>query len=678
VRRAVIAGRGSAGGSIGRVAAALVALGSLPGCSREPTGRARPNVLVVLVDALRADHLGAYGYARATSPHIDALASEGVLFERAFAQSPWTKPSIPTLFTSLYPIQHGVYEGETPGSAGFLESDVLAHELTTIAEVFRAAGYRTAAFVNNAHLLPGQGFAQGFDLYDQGDLDAAEINRRFLAWLDGEQGPPFLAYLHYLDAHWPFRPEPAFAARFAPAGPYDGVFAQESWRGLRDRINRGRVTLTDRDREELVARHDGAVAQVDAAVGELLAALRGRGALDTTLLLLTSDHGEELLDHGRVGHGGTLYDEVLHVPLLIRPPGGAEASRIAEPVRLLDVLPTLAAAAGVPAPAGLEGRDLLGPRGGEPELVAETRHKHTYRAAVRVGGWKYVRTWHATGPGASAPARAGRFGLAPGMRLKAKGSFAADGALAAEKVTVKDAGDDDVELAERIAGRDGEALRIGPFRAVADDDLDPEHAARFAALEIGTWVKVEGGIETPGTLVCDKVELLAEGDRETELEGLVESVALVSGDEARLAIAGVPVLVGADTRIQGGAPGSTGSSAARPESVVPSPSAASPSAAGGGAAPEAASEAADADPFAPARLLSAQGLEVEEELYDLASDPRETLDLAAQAPAERDRLRARLEAWIERMAAAGGGRRASRGALDDATVDELRELGYLE
>jgi arylsulfatase A-like enzyme len=652
-----------------RIALALVALSHLTGCSREPAQPVRPNALVLLVDALRADHLGAYGYGRATSPQIDALAAEGVLFERAYAQSPWTKPSIPTLFTSLYPIQHGVYEGETPGSAGFLESDVLPDELTTVAESFHSAGYRTGAFVNNAQLLPTQGFAQGFDLYAHGNFDAAEIARRFLAWLDAEPGRPFFAYLHHLDAHWPFEPKAPFAERFAPAGPYDGVFAQESWRGLRDRINDGRVALGERDREELVARHDAAVAQVDAAIGELLAELRRRGLLDTTFVLLTSDHGEELLDHGQVGHGGTLYDEVLHVPLVLRPPGGAGGERVVEPARLLDVFPTLAGAAGIPAPGGVEGRDLLAPGGSEPELVAETRHKRSYRAAVRAGDWKYVRSWRATGPRDGAPAQAGRFGIAPGMRVKAKGAFAADGSLAAQQLTLKDARDDDVELAERVAARDGEALRIGPLRAVPDDDLDPERAALIESLEPGTWVKVEGGIEGQGILVFDDLELLAEGERETELEGIVADVSAVSDDEARLAIAGIAVVVDGETRIKGAEPARVGPDAAAPLQPLPT----------AGVAPSADAEVADADPFAPARLLSGEGLVVEEEqLYDLASDPREARNLAAEAPAERDRMRARLDAWIERMAAAGPGRRASRAVLDEATVEELRRLGYVE
>ncbi len=624
-------------------------------CARDPQPPARPNVLLILVDALRADHLGAWGYGRATSKNIDALAVEGVLFERAYAQAPWTKPSIPSLFTALYPIQHGVYEGETPGSAGFLESDVLSDELTTLAEVFRAAGYRTGAFVNNAHLLPQQGFAQGFDVYEHGSLLAPEIERRFFAWLGTDVDRPFFAYLHYLDAHWPFQPPPPFATLFSPPGGYAGVFAQESWRGLRDRINDGRIELDDRDRTELVARHDGAIAAVDAAIGKVLDTLRDRGLRDATVVLLTADHGEELFDHGQVGHGGTLYEEVLHVPLVVRLPGGAGARRVAAPARVIDVFPTLLAAAGIPAPEGIEGRDLLASSAPELEVVAETRHKRTYRIAVRDGDWKYVRTHLASGPRGLAAGRDETFGLVAGMRIKVKGHFGPEGTLEADKITLKEARDDDVELTAPVAAREGAELRVGPFVAAPDRKIGPEDGADLlAGLAVGTWVKLEGEIGEPRRLVFDSIELVPEGDRETELEGLVEGVGASGGEEARLAIAGIEVVVSGDTRIKGG------------EAPPADP------------APDAAERGADEDPFAPARLLSREGLDVTEELYDLARDPAETRDLAREAPADLDRMRARLDAWIGRMAAAGAGRRARRATLDESTVEELKELGYIE
>jgi len=307
----------------------LLLISAAAGCAPEPKPH---NVLLLMVDALRADHLGCYGYERDTSPRIDALANESVLFVNAYAQSSWTKPSIPTLFTSLYPIQHGVYAGEKPHSAGYLESDVLADEFLTLAEAFKQAGFRTAAFVNNEH-LPA---SQGFDVYEQGDISAAEIQQGFFEFVDQAPEAPFFAYLHYLDVHWPFEPESPFDERFA--GPEAPAFpGPDGWRGLTDAINQGRIRLSPEEHQQLVSLHDGGIAELDHHIGELLERLRQQGRLDQTIILLTSDHGEELLEHGKVGHGETLFDEVIRVRMLMRLPGSAGARRVREPARLLDV-----------------------------------------------------------------------------------------------------------------------------------------------------------------------------------------------------------------------------------------------------------------------------------------------------------------------------------------------------
>src|SRR5437867_3877425 len=170
---------------------------------------AQPSVLLVLVDALRPDHLGCYGYGRPTSPVLDELASRSVLFENARAVSSWTKPSIPSLFTSLYPSQHGVFEGSAGGDGSAPESDVLPAEAKTLAEALKERGYATAAFVHNAQLRRQFGFDQGFDLYEETSKDAPAMVHRMLDWLrDGRgerrQGGPFFVYLHLLDVHWPY------------------------------------------------------------------------------------------------------------------------------------------------------------------------------------------------------------------------------------------------------------------------------------------------------------------------------------------------------------------------------------------------------------------------------------------------------------------------------------------
>ena len=621
-------------------------------CSGEPV---RPNVVIVMIDALRADHLGYYGYERDTSPHIDALAAESVFFENAFAQSPWTKPSIPTLFTSLYPIQHGVYEGESPGSSGFLESDILGEEFRTVAESFREAGFRTAGFVQNAHLLASQGFAQGFDVYDQGNYDAPEINRKFLAHIDEAPGKPFFAYLHYLDAHWPFRPGHPFADRYVESPDYQGIFERDNWRGLRDRINEGTIQLADADVAHLVALHDGGIREMDHYLGELLEALRQRGLMDNTLIVLTSDHGEELMDHGKVGHGGTLFEEVTRIPLMVRRPRGAGPRRVATPARLLDVYPTVLASAGIEAPPGLEGHNLLDGSRETPEVLSETRVKRRYRVSVRDGSWKYVATYRALSPSRIDPDRPETFGLQPGTRLKVEGLYDDEGQLIADKVRVIDSDDDDVEVSERISrlAEDRKAFHLGPFQVVPARRLPEDRGgALLSTLQDGDWVKAEGDISTDLTLVADKIVALKKGDRETELEGTLQAIHGVSSKSALGTIGTARVVISNDTRIRGG-----------PAQTEP---------------PAAMSLDPSENPFSPERLLSGEALTLDEELYDLATDPGETRNRAADATGVLDSLRGELEHWLQRMNKSGAGHTPERAALDDATIEHLKTLGYLE
>ncbi len=623
----------------------------IAGCAPEPKPH---NVLLLMVDALRADHLGCYGYERDTSPRIDALANESVLFLNAYAQSPWTKPSIPTLFTSLYPIQHGVYEGEKPDSAGYLESDVLADEFLTLAEAFKQAGFRTAAFVNNAHLPASQGFAQGFDLYEHGDLSAAEIQQGFLEFTDREPAAPFFAYLHYLDVHWPFEPEPPFDERFgsAEAAAFPGP---DGWRGLRDAINQGRISLSPEEHQQLVALHDGGIAELDHHIGRLLERLRQQGRLDQTIIMLTSDHGEELLEHGKVGHGGTLFDEVIRVPMLIRLPGGAGARRVREPARLLDVYPTLLEAAGIPIPPQLVGRDLLAASNRTPEIVAETRHKGTYRVSLRRGDWKYIRTYRASKRARLQANGPDTFGLRAGMRVKVKGRFTLDGALLARKVSLKDGRDDDVEVSGPVSRLDPETkgFHVHSFRVVPSAELmAPRGGGVLETLRADEWVKVEGNVASDGTLVADKLERLSGKDAETELEGIIQQITVASGGSARVTIGSASVVLTRDTRIKG--------------IEAPTPAAA------------ASPVDQDADPFAPQQLLTGKGLSVEESLFDLSNDPGEEVNLMSEENERAARLGRELMLWFERMAGTAGPERGPRERLDDKTIEQLRTLGYVE
>lgn len=348
---------------------------------------ALPNVLFVLVDTLRVDRLMPYGYERETSPSLAALAARGTVFEHAYAPAPWTLPSMVGLMTGRSP---GVVSRGTPGSFA------LPDELPVLAEEMATRGYATAGFYGNPTLHAGNGFARGFDIFHTPPpepaslrLHADSILDRAVPWLrerqEGHPERPFFLYLHFLDPHDPYL-NPANEERRWPwlpayAGPLDGA----SIHGLYT----GAVELVDRQADVawLSALYDGEVAYVDRAVGELLEALEPE-VLANTLVVVTADHGEELQDHGGWKHGETLYQEQIRVPLILRWDAGpvAAGARISDPVSLLDLMPTVLAAAGGEIPAGLEGVDLL-PRLAAAEPLPRRAHyaRHFGRGPLRAG-----------------------------------------------------------------------------------------------------------------------------------------------------------------------------------------------------------------------------------------------------------------------------------------------------
>lgn len=322
-------------------------------------GASRPNVLLITVDTLRADRLGCYGHARPTSPHVDRLAAQGALFERAFTTLPRTTQSVASIMTGRYPKSHG---------ARGLFSSLSAANLT-LAEILREEGYDTAAFVSNLFLKPGQGFEQGFGRYDNphGRWDgnsAAEITRGAVDWLRSRPADrPFFLWVHYLDPHWTYRPAPPFDRQFDPG--FSGPFT------LYDDLEAGRLTkgqvifenrLPPRQVEHVAALYDGEIARTDAALGALLDALAGPEARPL-LTVFTSDHGESLGEHGyHFAHGEYLYQESLRIPLVISLPGRiASGTRVDSLAENVDIAPTIVALLGINRMQGVDGRPLLVP-----------------------------------------------------------------------------------------------------------------------------------------------------------------------------------------------------------------------------------------------------------------------------------------------------------------------------
>ncbi|HEX2486184.1 MAG TPA: sulfatase [Myxococcota bacterium] len=331
----------------GALGAALL-LG-LVGCGPPP----RPSVVVILVDTLRADHLGAYGYERPTSPVIDALARDSWVFERHVASAAQTVPSTLTLMLSLDPAEHGFFH---EGDGHFTRHPPrYPDDLTFLAEAFAGAGYATAGLVGNPFLKSRSGFGQGFDAFLYSGGRAEVLTQHALEWL--EQVPrasPFFLYLHYFDVHWPYNPPEPYRTRFGAGRSGKLVYR-----------NGPAPDVAPNDLDYTVAMYDAEIAYVDEQVGRLLAGLERLGRRGETVVAVTSDHGEEFLDHGGLGHGTTVYGELVRVPLVLSAPQLGAPGRVSALSRHLDLAPTLLDLAGVPRPASFRGRSLL-----EPAAVA--------------------------------------------------------------------------------------------------------------------------------------------------------------------------------------------------------------------------------------------------------------------------------------------------------------------
>jgi choline-sulfatase len=320
----------------------------------------RPNILLIVVDTLRADRLGCYGSGLGATPHMDALAKEGVLFRQAYAHASWTLPSFASLLTSQTPPGHGA-GGRLP------RLRVLPAAVRTLAECLSDAAYATACVVNVDFLGDKFGVTQGFQKVDfeahsnNFDMRAAgPTTDQALAWLRARPDRPFFLMVHYFDPHLLYNPPPKYRARFAD--PRDRV--DTTWVfGTRADILAIRTgaavpEATIRRAEKL---YNGEVAYTDDQIGRLLDAIDRMGLRKNTIVVLTADHGEEFLDHGGFEHGHTLYNELVHVPLVIRYPSRLDPETRSEPVGLIDVAPTLCLLAGVPADQQFAGGSLLRP-----------------------------------------------------------------------------------------------------------------------------------------------------------------------------------------------------------------------------------------------------------------------------------------------------------------------------
>ena len=379
----------------------ILLLSALTARAAEPLPATKYNLLLISIDTCRADHLKCYGYDRDTSPHLDQLAKEGVLFENSIAAAGWTVPSHMSMFTSLYPAIHGVVTFDAR----------LGEGVPTLAQYLAQGGYVTAAFVTGPAMNHHYGFNRGFQLYDDftvgmtfervdwrnNGLDQvvtdSVITNLATQWLKRHSQQNFFLFLHYWDCHYDYLPPPPFDRKFDPA--YKG---HEDGRDVANRETNILKYISIMDLAHMMALYDGEIAHTDEEIGKVLELLQDLGLSEKTLVIVLSDHGEAFLEHGKLRHGNSLYEEVLHVPLIMRLPGVIPAGkRVAGNVSHVDLMPTVLGLLHLPSPLQTQGIDLspvmLGAKPVPERLIySELTFAGSNLRAVRNGNRKLMGT----------------------------------------------------------------------------------------------------------------------------------------------------------------------------------------------------------------------------------------------------------------------------------------------
>jgi arylsulfatase A-like enzyme len=316
----------------------------------------QPNIVLLIVDSVRADHVSAYGYARSTTPNLDTLmADQGVRFEQATATAPWTFPSNASMMTGRHHARMGI-NWQTSG---------IPAEAPTLAQRLRNAGYYTAGFVSPYYVSSWLGFNRGFDTFDDtlntrplsnkgraGEVNALATSWLQQTWLPSGQAKPLFLFLYYLDPHVWYTPPAPYDARYDPT--YTGTLTGTAY-GTSEPVVSGEIVPTTRDVEHLIALYDGEIAYCDVQLKQILDTLETMQLLDNALVAVAADHGEMFGEHGKWTHSNSVYEELLRVPLLLRYPGVIPAGQTVDaPIYSMDLMPTILDFAGIPIPTGLD------------------------------------------------------------------------------------------------------------------------------------------------------------------------------------------------------------------------------------------------------------------------------------------------------------------------------------
>ncbi len=618
----------------------LVTIGTsalLLGCGGQHQAAERPNVILICLDTVRADLLGTYGHREhPTTPFLDGLAESSIVFEDASATAGWTKPSVPSILTGTFPSQHGVYEGSSKLREGSI-TDVLPQASVTLAEVFQESGYETAAFVMNAQLRPGNGFEQGFDLYQDEAGDARSIRWHGLDWIDREHGErPFFLYLHFLDAHWPYPIPETYATMFAEGADVSKFQSG----GLLSAVNKGEAELEPAELAALEDLYAGAIRYLDDQLALLVQGLRIRGLEEDTIVCIVSDHGEEFGEHGRIGHGHGLWEGLLRVPWILHVPGG-EPQRVQVAVSLVDLFPTLLSAARVSHSTKVMGVDRLTHRDAKGPIYAEHKASDRYQHSFRWEGRKLQRSYATQGEVMEI------YPVYAHTRWEAELERAKDGVLFATQLKPRDEPlDEPVEIKGAIQNYTEAGFTLGaiPIHINPVTDIDHDDEARDLSVRDGRIVKVRGPIEG-GVMTAERVKVYPVGEDEVfEIRGPVDEIDVdLATRLGRIVIGGIEVRIDPATELKNASVITKGPALDRNEIIA---------------------------------ILASNGGSgrFDEALYDLARDP---LELDPEAVGD-DRIRTLLEdfaAQAVRKRVFGDG---DRMLLTEEAIQDLRRIGYAE
>lgn len=587
------------------------------------------HLVMICIDALRADHLGCYAGADRGTPHMDRLAAEGVRFANAVSQASWTHPSVASIMTGLYPSQHAMTAARQESDATKLTA--LCADLPTLPGSLRDAGFATAAFVaGNAYLKAEFGITRGFGhLGFQTTTDGTAVVDEFAHWLESTGEGPSFAYLHLMDVHSPL-PQALYPSRPMVDTGID-------------------VAATDAGLETLLGYYAAGVRRADSHVGRVLSLLEGSGRLEDTWVILTADHGEELNEHGvMLSHGQSLYRQLVWVPLVVRRPAGEGGGRApAQPVSHIDLLPTILAAAGVAVP-DVPGQSLLPLLVGDHDAGSTNGHaafsellkRVRYSRSITTAEHHFIETFHVSKAPVAALSE-----LRPGISLEVKGQAVSAEMFLPTKVTIGIPGSDKLlGLVETVDAPAGLITVLGcPVHVDAGTEFVGLDKAPFslADLSVGDRLNVTLDPPTGGCRRARSVMWRKPGG-ESKLEGPVEAVTEAGDGSVTVRVMGWAVRV----------------DPARVRLVHRD---------------EAARKWRREDVLANVR--SGNYISRERELYRFTADPVETKNLVEDEPVVVEALERRLAEWAESIAALQAPGELVE--LDLETMDQLRKLGYL-